>query len=63
MLNMLKICSKYADNFYCEKCDYKCSKIFLWKQHCKTRKHNANNANENANENANNANKCLCGKI
>ena len=60
---MLKICGKYATNFYCEKCDYKCSKIFLWKQHCKTKKHNANNANENANENANNANKCLCGKI
>lgn len=30
---------KYATFFYCEKCDYKCSKQFLWKQHISTRKH------------------------
>ena len=57
--NSKKIVKKY----HCEKCDYICSKKHHWKQHCKTKKHNANNANENANENANNANKCLCGKI
>jgi len=57
--NSKKIVKKY----HCEKCDYICSKKHHWKQHCKTRKHNANNANENANKNANNANKCFCGKI
>ena len=25
--------------FYCEKCDYKCSKLFCWKQHLNTSKH------------------------
>ena len=25
--------------FYCEKCDYKCSKLFCWKQHLNTTKH------------------------
>ena len=27
------------DNFYCESCDYKCSKLSLWKQHTMTAKH------------------------
>lgn len=31
---------KYAKNFYCEKCDYKCSTKYLWTQHCSTLKHN-----------------------
>ena len=30
---------KYAPKFYCEKCDYKCSRKFLWEQHISTRKH------------------------
>lgn len=30
---------KYAPKFYCRKCDYKCSRKFLWKQHISTRKH------------------------
>jgi DNA integrity scanning protein DisA with diadenylate cyclase activity len=30
---------KYAPKFYCKKCDYKCSRKFLWKQHISTRKH------------------------
>ena len=30
---------KYAPNFYCKKCDYKCSRKFLWNQHISTRKH------------------------
>ncbi len=38
MLYMQKICTKY----HCEKCDYKCSRKFLWEQHLKTRKHNGN---------------------
>jgi len=32
---MQKICK----DFYCEKCDYRCSRPFLWKQHCSTLKH------------------------
>ena len=38
MLYMQKICTKY----HCKKCDYKCSRKFLWEQHLKTRKHNGN---------------------
>lgn len=30
---------KYAPKFYCKKCDYKCSRKFLWKQHISTAKH------------------------
>jgi len=31
---------KYANEFYCEKCDYKCLTNFLWNQHKTTLKHN-----------------------
>jgi hypothetical protein len=39
------------EKFYCDKCDYKCSKKYLWNQHIMTRKHvkanfPANEANE-----------------
>ena len=30
---------KYAPKFRCDACDYECSRKFLWKQHCATRKH------------------------
>ena len=30
---------KVAQNFYCEKCDYTCSKIYNWKKHLDTAKH------------------------
>jgi Txe/YoeB family toxin of Txe-Axe toxin-antitoxin module len=30
---------KVANNYYCEKCDYKCSKIYNWKKHIGTSKH------------------------
>ena len=30
---------KYANEFYCEKCDYKCLTKFLWNQHKTTLKH------------------------
>lgn len=30
---------KYAPKFECLKCDYRCSKKFLWEQHCSTLKH------------------------
>ena len=35
---MQKICTK----FHCKKCDYICSRKFLWNQHIKTIKHNGN---------------------
>ena len=35
---MQKICTK----FHCKKCDYICSRKFLWDQHIKTIKHNGN---------------------
>jgi hypothetical protein len=31
---------KVANNYYCEKCDYKCSKIYNWNKHINTSKHN-----------------------
>ena len=38
-----KICNKSDGNnskqYYCEKCDYSCNKLFLFKQHCSTKKH------------------------
>ena len=38
-----KICSKDPSHnnftYYCEMCDYGCNKLFLWKQHEGTKKH------------------------
>ena len=34
-----KSCAKVAIEYYCEKCDYKCSKIYNWKKHLDTAKH------------------------
>ena len=31
---------KVADNYYCEKCHYSCCKIYNWKKHLATSKHN-----------------------
>ena len=33
---MKKICKEY----YCEECNYRCTRKFLWEQHCSTLKHN-----------------------
>jgi len=30
---------KVAHNYYCEKCDYTCSKVYNWKKHIETAKH------------------------
>ena len=50
------------NNFYCDNCDYKCSKLFNWQQHLNTIKHkNANFSNNNANKNK--QFDCDCGKI
>ena len=51
---------KYAQKFYCKKCDYKCSRKFLWKQHISTRKHKMiTNDNKMITENML---ICACGK-
>ena len=34
-----KTCKNMQAKYYCEACDYKCSKKFLWDQHLSTRKH------------------------
>tara|TARA_Y100000768_G_scaffold169113_1_gene126589 strand:- start:911 stop:1930 length:1020 start_codon:yes stop_codon:yes gene_type:complete len=43
--NMLKICSEY----FCEMCNYRCSRKFLWKQHLETKKHLRNIVNKTEN--------------
>lgn len=51
---------KYAPNFYCEKCDYTCSRKFLWEQHITTRKHKMiTNGNKMVTKNMH---FCSCGK-
>ena len=32
--------TKVADNYYCKKCDYICCKLYNWKKHLSTSKHN-----------------------
>ena len=57
--NMLKICSDY----YCEICNYKCSRNFLWKQHLETKKHLRNIVNKNENLSTETEFACeICGK-
>ncbi len=34
-----KYMQKKSQKYYCEKCDYLCSRKFLWEQHCSTQKH------------------------
>ena len=52
---------KNAENFYCEKCDFKCSKTSNWTAHLSTRKHKMviNGNEKNADKNLH----CLCGKV
>ena len=61
-----KICSKNHGNnkqeFYCEKCDYKCDKLFLYKQHCKTKKHLETKCSKMLKKHADQY-KCQCGRI
>jgi len=40
---------KNAEKFYCEICDFKCSKYCDWKRHILTPKHQ-NNENDNQND-------------
>ena len=45
--------------FYCEKCDYSCSKKSDYNKHIKSKKHNAINEEKNA---TTNSLTCKCGK-
>ena len=55
---------KNANKFYCEKCDFKCSKQSNWLKHLTTSKHN-NDSKMIVNDSKINAKiyKCECGKI
>jgi hypothetical protein len=52
---------KTAESFYCEACDFKCSKTSNWTAHVSTRKHKMviNGNSKNAEQKL----QCLCGKI
>lgn len=56
---------KMVVEFYCEKCDYKCSKKTLWNQHLTTQKHNRQHLETCGNiKYANKNNQCEnCGKF
>lgn len=60
-----KICSDdtiiQKPKYYCEKCDYSCDKIFLYKQHCKTKKHTKTQCSKMLKKYAN-FYKCKCGR-
>ena len=60
-----KICAfdygKKNNLFICDICDYKCSTIFLFKQHCSTKKHKKTKMLGNARKNMQKT-KCLCGR-
>jgi hypothetical protein len=52
---------KNAASFYCESCDFKCSKNSNWTAHLSTRKHKmVTNGNS---KNAEQSLECLCGKV
>ena len=58
--NLQKTCKVY----HCEKCDYTCSRKSSYNIHIQSKKHNANNANNNANKKlAEQIYTCACGKI
>ena len=60
-----KICSentsKEKNKFVCEKCDYSCDKLFLYKQHCSTKKHKNGKCSKMLKKYAS-VYKCECGK-
>jgi len=52
--------------FYCEDCDYKCSRLQHWKQHILTKKHKKrvfNNIDNSVNDSENPIFECVCGKL
>ena len=60
-----KICRKKdgvkPNIYYCEKCDYSCNKLFLYKQHCSTKKHLQSQCSKMLNLYANDFT-CECGR-
>ena len=60
-----KICKNSVSNktsaFYCKKCDYSCDKLFLYKQHCLTKKHNRSQCSSGSKKYAE-VFTCECGK-
>ena len=55
--------SKISPQFYCEKCDYICSKKSLWDKHCLTTKHNNTYlCLPNTNQKVSQIYNCNCGK-
>jgi len=59
MENANKNSKKKSSDFYCEICDYICSRKGDFKKHLISKKHNANKNSKNANKNSK---YCLCGK-
>ena len=59
MKNAIEKSQKIRPDFYCEKCDYKCSKKSDFKKHLDSKKHNATKCYINATENSLT---CGCGK-
>ncbi len=59
MKNAISNSPKIRPEFYCESCDYKCSKKSDFNKHLKSKKHNATKCYINASENSLN---CVCGK-
>ena len=63
-----KICSDKTENtkneYYCDKCDYYCNKIFLLKQHIETKKHIRKNLSSDAQKDMPDmlTYSCSCGK-
>jgi hypothetical protein len=58
MENTTKKLQKVAQNFYCEKCDYSCSKKSSFEKHLLTKKHNTTKYNKIQQDD----NTCECGK-
>ena len=57
---MTEKCSKNVPKFFCEFCDYKCSKQSVYNKHISTRKHKMMT---NDDKKMSHSNKCDCGKI
>ena len=53
---------KKSQDYYCNICDYSCSRKFLWKQHIETKKHKSKKMLINANEIIPSNILCICGK-
>jgi len=54
---------KNAENYHCEKCNFKCSKLSEWKRHISTAKHKKIVNDSNLTPKNATPFKCICGKI